>query len=148
MVSIRLMEEKDTEEVLAMMRVFYASPAVLCKSPEAVLRQDIRDCIGDMPYIEGFVFAEEDEIVGYAMVAKGYTTEYSGLCIWIEDLYMKPEHRGKGISASFFSWLEDRYRGQAVRFKLEVEEENQAAIAAYKKSGYQLSAYLEMTKEL
>lgn len=148
MVTIRRIKREDFEEVLGMMKVFYASPAVLHKASEEVLRRDIEDCLGDMPFIEGYVFEEEGNIAGYAMVAKGYTTEYGGLCIWVEDLYMKPEYRHHGLGSRFFAFLEKEYEGKAVRFKLEVEEENSTAIEAYKKNGYQISSYFEMTKEL
>lgn len=148
MIMIRQMESSDREEVLEMMKVFYASPAILHKASEEVLRRDIEDCLGDMPFLEGYVFEEDVTIAGYAMVAKCYTTEYGGLCIWVEDLYIKPEYRHRGLGSQFFSFLEKEYGGKAVRFKLEVEEENESAIKAYLKNGYQISPYLEMTKEV
>ena len=148
MFTIRSIERGDFEEVLGMMRVFYASPAVLHKASDEILRQDIEDCLGDMPFIEGYVFEEEGEIAGYAMVAKGYTREYGGVCVWVEDLYMKPEFRRRGLGSQFFAFLEEEYKGKAVRFKLEVEEENEAAIEAYQKNGYRISPYYEMTKEM
>lgn len=148
MVTIRLIRREDFQEVLEMMKVFYASEAVLHKASEEVLRRDIEDCLGDMPFIEGYVFEDEGKIAGYAMVAKAYTTEYGGICIWVEDLYMKPEYRHRGLGSFFFAFLEKEYEGKAVRFKLEVEEENNTAIEAYKKNGYQISPYFEMTKEM
>jgi len=148
MVLIRRMSQPDSEEVLGMMKVFYASPAVLHKASEEILRRDIEDCIGAMPFVEGYVFEEEGKLAGYAMVAKGYTTEYGGLCIWVEDLYLKPEYQHQGLGSQFFAFLEKEYEGKAVRFKLEVEEENRNAVQAYRKNGYQISHYLEMTKEM
>lgn len=150
--TVRPMVEEDFDEVLEMMKLFYASPAVLHKASEDVLRQDIRDCIGDMPYVEGYVFAGaggcSGDVAGYAMVAKGYSTEYGGLCLWVEDIYIKPAYRHRGIGSLFFSWLEKKYEGRAVRFRLEVEEENRAAVEAYRKNGYQILPYMEMTKEV
>ncbi len=148
MFSVRPMIREDLEEVLGMMKVFYASPAVLHKAPEEVLKQDIEDCVGDMPYIEGYVFAEREIIAGYAMVAKAYSTEYGGLCLWVEDIYMKPEYRHQGLGSLFFSYLEKKYEGMAVRYRLEVEFENEAAVAAYKKNGYHVLPYVQMTKEV
>ena len=145
---IRKIEREDCEEVLEMMKIFYASPAVLHKASEEILRRDIEDCLGDMPYIEGYVFVDESRIAGYAMVAKSYTTEYGGICLWVEDLYLKPEYRHCGLGTQFFTFLEKAYEGRVVRFKLEVEEENGSAIKAYQKNGYQISPYFEMTKEM
>lgn len=144
---IRKMETRDTEEVFEMMREFYDSPAVFHTSSDAVLRKDIEDCISDLPLVEGFVFEEGEKLLGYAMTALNYTTEYGGISVWIEDIYLKPEARGKGIATDFFAFIEKQYP-QAVRFKLEVEQENEAAIAAYRRNGYSISPYFEMTKEM
>lgn len=144
---IRKMEQKDAQEVLWMMRVFYDSPAVFHKASDEILQKDIEDCISDMPLIDGFVFEKENVLLGYAMAAQNYSTEFGGVCIWLEDLYLKPEARNQGIATEFFGFLETYYPN-AVRFKLEVETENEAAIAAYKKNGYGISPYFVMTKEM
>ena len=148
MMIIRKMEEKHFEEVLAMMRIFYNTPAVLHKATDEILSKDIRDCIGDMPFIEGFIFEVDENVAGYSMVAKSYSTEYGGLCLWVEDIYLKPEYRSKGIAREFFAFLEERYKGQAVRFRLEAERSNENAINAYKKYGYRELPYMELTKEI
>ena len=57
---IRAMQLKDMEEVVGMMRVFYDSPAVIHAAPDEILRQDVKDCVGDCPYIEGYIFEEND----------------------------------------------------------------------------------------
>ncbi len=148
MLNIRVMTRDDEEEVINMMRIFYDSPAILHTSSDAVLKRDIEACVSDMPLIEGFIFENEaGEIVGYAMASKNYTTEYGGICIWVEDLYLKEGYREGGFSVHFFEYLEKRYP-EAVRYKLEVEAENARAVAAYKKNGYAISDYLLMTKEM
>ena len=60
---------------------------------------------------------------------------------------MKPDYRRQGLASSLFGYLETRYP-QAVRFKLEVEKENEGAIQTYQRSGYGISPYFEMTKEM
>ena len=84
---IRAMQLKDMEEVVGMMRVFYDSPAVIHAAPDEILRQDVKDCVGDCPYIEGYIFEENDRILGYSMVAKSYSTEYGGICVWGSELH-------------------------------------------------------------
>ena len=148
MITIKKMEERDTQDVLEMMRDFYDSPAILYEVSEKVLRRNIAACTGDHPYVEGFVFRAHGGIAGYAMLAKSYSTEFGGTCMWIEDLYMKPEYRGGGIGTQFFQYLENTYKGEAVLLKLEVEPGNTWAIEVYKKCGYRELPYMEMIKEL
>lgn len=145
---IRNFKKEDRSIIFKMMREFYDSDAVLLTPTDEVLYRDIDDCLSDMPLIEGYVFDENDKILGYAMVAKSYSTECGGLCIWVEDLFIKSEYRGLGIGSSFFKFIEEKYKGQAVRFKLEVEEENQMAIAVYEKRGYGRLDYFIMSKEV
>ena len=148
MITIKKMEQKDTNEVFEMMRDFYDSPAILHDVSEEVLRRDIDACTSDNPYMEGLVFRAHGGIAGYAMLAKSFSTEFGGICIWIEDLYMKPEYRGGGIGTQFFGYLEKTYQGQAVLLKIEVERGNTWAIEVYKKCGYRELPYMEMIKEL
>ena len=143
---IRSMTKQDKPEILQMMRVFYDSPAVEHTASNEILEKDIDDCLSDMPFLEGFVIEDKNKIIGYAMTAVSYTTEYGGICIWLEDLYLKPEYRHSGIAGEVFRFIENYYP-EAVRFKLEVEPENEFAVKAYQKYSYQISPYFLMTKE-
>ena len=138
------MTNNHAEEVIEMMRVFYASPAVLTNGSEEIFRSDVENCINECPYLEGYVFVEEGELLGYAMVAKSFSTEYGKPCIWIEDIYVMPEHRGKGIGSQFFGFIEGKYPGAL--FRLEVEEENERAVHVYRKNGFEVMPYMEMKK--
>ena len=144
--TIRAMQPSDKAEILQMMRVFYDSPAVEHTAPDAVLERDIDDCLREFPFLEGFVMEQNGALIGYAMTAVSYTTEYGGICIWLEDLYLKPAYRHTGIAGELFAFIERHYP-DAVRFKLEVEPENETAAACYRKYGYHVSPYSLMTKE-
>ena len=142
--TIRGMEEKDRSRVLEMMRVFYASPAVLSNGSQEIFEADINACLGDSPYLEGYIFENAEEIQGYAMVAKSFSTEFGKPCIWIEDLYVKNEYRGLGIGSHFLGYIESKYPDSI--FRLEVEEENDRAVRVYRKCGYEEIPYMEMKK--
>ena len=141
---IRVMEEKDRSQLLEMMRVFYASPAILSNGSEAIFEADFNTCISDSPYLEGYIFENAEEIQGYAMVAKSFSAEFGKPCIWIEDLYVKNEYRGLGIGSLFLKFIETKYPNSI--FRLEVEAENDRAVNVYKKCGYEVIPYMEMKK--
>ena len=50
---IRAMTADDKASVLEMMRIFYASPAVLSNGSEEIFSNDIDACTADNPYLEG-----------------------------------------------------------------------------------------------
>ena len=142
--NIRKMIQDDKSTIIDMMRVFYASPAVLSNGSEEIFEADVENCVNESPYLEGFVFEKNDEILGYGMIAKSFSTEFGKPCIWVEDLYLKPEYCGQGIGSKFFEYLEQNYTDCI--FRLEVEEENERAIHVYEKNGFAVLPYMEMKK--
>ena len=141
---IRKMSEKDRDAVLSMMREFYASDAVFTNGSEEIFEKDIECCISGSPYLEGYVFEQESEAVGYSMLARSYSTEFGKSCIWIEDIFIKKDYRGQGIGNLFFEYIEREHPDSI--FRLEVEKENEVAVSLYKKRGFDFLPYLEMKK--
>ena len=142
---IRVMLPKDRDAVLEMMRVFYASPAVFSNGSEEIFKADIEQCTKENPYLEGYVFEDADareSIMGYAMVAKSFSTEFGKQCVWIEDIYIKKEFRGFGIGSGFMKYIKEKYADCI--FRLEVEEENEQAVRMYEKCGFTFLPYKEM----
>ena len=141
---IRPMTRDDAKTIIDMMRVFYASPAVLSNGSEEIFENDVENCVNDSPYLEGYVFECEGDILGYGMVAKSFSTEFGKPCMWIEDLYLKEEARGHGIGSKFLHYVAEKYPDAILR--LEVEEENERAIHTYRKCGFEVLPYMEMKR--
>ena len=142
--TVRYMEKKDKSQVIEMMSVFYASDAVWSNGSSEIFEADVDNCVGESPYVEGYIFESEDIIQGYAMVAKSFSTEFGKPCIWIEDIYIKNEYRGRGIGKMFFDYIQEKYPNSV--FRLELEPENEAALRLYKKCGFEILPYMEMKK--
>ncbi len=142
--TIRKMIYEDKPQVLEMMRVFYASPALITNGSEEIFLKDIENCVNENPYLEGFVIEDSNGIQGYAMVAKSFSTEFGKPCIWIEDIYLKQEHRGKGLGKKLLEFITEKY--QNCIFRLEAEKENENAIKLYEKLGFSPLPYYEMKK--
>lgn len=138
------MTAAHAEEVMEMIRSFFSSPAVSTNGTEDIFRRNVENCVNGNPYIEGYVFTEGDTILGYSMAAKGYSTEFGKNCIWLEDIYLKPEHRGKGVGGAFLAYMRRKYPD--VLFRLEVEEENEGAVRLYRENGFDFLPYLEMKR--
>ncbi len=142
--TIRELTRQDQDRVLEMMRTFYASPAVFSNGSDEIFLKDIEQCVNHSPYLEGYIFENANEIQGYAMVAKSFSTEFGKPCIWIEDLYIAENFRGSGIGKRFMGYITRKYPGCV--FRLEVEEENDRAVRLYQQFGFSFLPYLEMKK--
>ena len=143
-IEIRDMVAEDRDEVLGMMRVFYASPAVHTNGSEKIFLADFENCVNDNPYLEGYIFEGAASVLGYAMVAKSFSTEFGVPCFWIEDLYIKEDYRGLGLGKLALDYITAKYTDCI--FRLEVEEENERAVRLYKKCGFDVLPYMEMKK--
>ena len=143
--TIRLMLKEDKDEVLSMMKVFYESEAVLSNGSKEIFLSDFENCVNDNPYLEGYVFIENEKIIGYAMLAKSFSTEFGKPCIWIEDLYLKEEYRNQKIGSTFLEYIDKKYPNHILR--LEAEESNELALHVYKKNGFKVLPYIELKKE-
>ncbi len=154
---IRPMCTADTASVLAMMRTFYASPAVFTNGSEEIFRRDVEVCLSGSPYLEGYVFElpaapcdgalsapSETRIGGYAMIARSFSTEFGKPCIWLEDIYIDEACRGLGLGTAFITYVQEKYPDAV--YRLEVEEENEGAVRLYRRCGFDVLPYMEMKK--
>ena len=145
--TIRKLKESEKTIVLSMMKVFYASDALLIHPEDAVLEKMLTDALADGPLLTGYGFEVEGVLAGYGMVTRSYSTERGGICVWIEDIYIKPEYRGQGIGVAFLQFVEAQNPG-AVRLRLEAEPENEHAMHVYQKAGFRVLDYTQLVKEL
>ncbi len=142
-VRIRKMVRGDEEQVVSMMRTFYASPAVFTNGSEKIFRRDVEECVGESPFATGYVLLSDGVVAGYAMLAFGYSTEFGRRTVWIEDIYVKDSFRGTGIGSAFLEFVKEEFSGCLLR--LEVERENAPAVRVYRKAGFEELPYAEMT---
>jgi GNAT superfamily N-acetyltransferase len=145
--TIRKLNQSEKAEVLSMMKVFYASDALLVHPEDAVLEKMLSDALQDTPLLTGYGFEVDGTLAGYGMVTRSYSTERGGICVWIEDIYILPQYRGQGIGSAFLRFVERENPG-AVRLRLEAEPENEMAMHVYQKSGFEVLGYTQLVKEL
>ena len=139
---IRKITRADKKIVVDMMRDFYKSPALITNGSEKIFDNNVESCIKNSPYIEGYVFEIENKIIGYGMIAKSFSTEFGGECIWIEDIYLEKDYRGQGFGTKFINYVKENYPGKILR--LEAEHDNQRALITYKKFGFKELPYMEL----
>ena len=142
MVNIRKLREEDREIVIDMMRRFYNSPALITNGSEEIFASNVDNCLNNSPYLEGFVFIAENKVIGYGMLAKSFSTEFGGECIWIEDIYLEEEFRGQGRGSKFIQYVKEKYSDKILR--IEAERDNERALETYKKQGFKELPYMEL----
>ena len=142
---IRKITRADKKVVIDMMRNFYHSPALITNGSEKIFENNVENCLKDSSCLEGFVFVVGNKKIGYGMLAKSFSTEFGSECIWIEDIYIEKDFRGKGYGTKFIQFVKETYPEKVLR--LEAEKENLQAVKTYKKFGFKELPYLELVFE-
>lgn len=145
---IREIRESDRAEYIKMVTDFYDSPAVSHPIPVKHHEDAFEHMTTSGQYLDGYIFEKDGKTAGFCVVAKTYSPEAGGLVLWIEDLCVLPEYRSQGIGRKFFAFLEEKYKGTAVRWRLEITPENEGAKRLYKSVGFEECPYLPMIREI
>lgn len=82
------------------------------------------------------LFRVAGEAVGYAIVIHFWSNEYGGDILDIDELFVKPAWRGRGIGAAFIRHLIDRAGASVVGLQLEVSPANTRAAGFYGREGF------------
>lgn len=103
---------------------------------EAVLRDSVH----------GFYAVAEcgREVVGALLVTYEWSDWRNGRIWWIQSVYVRPEHRRRGVYRTLHEFVRDRARsaGGVVGLRLYVERENAAAQRTYAAMGMNETPYL------
>ena len=144
MLEIRDMTPMDRGAVMPMVREFYHSSAVEHDVSPEVLERSFRDAADpEEAALRGLLLLDGGEAVGYCYVTGLYSAEVGGKCLMIEEIYFKPQARGKGYGSELFAWLRKEYAGYA-RFRLEVTAANEDAVRLYQRWGFRFLEYGQM----
>jgi ribosomal protein S18 acetylase RimI-like enzyme len=131
----RVAGEEDVERVLALQRRYYAEDGYPFSTGEArgVLARFVTDpALGRLWWIE-----EAKRTAGYLALTFGYSLEYRGRDAFVDELYLLPEHRGRGLGRAAIAFAESEARALGVRaIQLEVERAKDAAKSIYRRAGF------------
>ena len=88
----------------------------------------------------GFILAAQEGgvVAGVAVIAYAWTLEHGGKSAWLDELYVIPEWRNRGIGAALLErvFAEARQRG-CLAIDLEVEDEHRRAENLYRRYGFE-----------
>lgn len=143
---IRKITLEDREIYLQMAWEFYHSEAVMHPVPDEYFIRGFDEMMRSDAYMSGLIFEHEGQIAGYALLCRGYSQEAGGFSIWIDELYLRPEFRGRGMGKAFFSDLSKI--APAARYRLEIEPDNHRAEKLYRAMGFDILPYKQMVKDL
>ena len=100
---------------------------------EARLRQAL---FGPRPYAEVVFACQDDEEVGFALFFHNFSTFLALPGIYLEDLFVRPEARGRGVGKRLLVYLAQQARERGCgRLEWAVLDWNESAIGFYRGLG-------------
>ena len=132
---IRGAEERDVAEIIRMMRDF-ARFEELEEYFEAT-EERLRDVLfGPDRFVETLIAEEGGTVAGYALFYPNYASFRGQKGYYLEDLYVAPEFRGRGLGEAFLREIARRGSQRGFeRIDFQVLEWNAPAIGFYEKLG-------------
>lgn len=130
---IRKAESTDFDAILGLIKEL----ALFEKAPEKVTNT-VAQMQSEQQYFRCFVVEHQGEVVAMALYFMAYFT-WVGKSLYLDDLYVKPEHRKQGIGQALLSRLfQIAQEENCSRVRWQVLDWNKPAVALYKKIGSEL----------
>jgi GNAT superfamily N-acetyltransferase len=135
MLSIRPANVDDTAVLLDLIRGLaeYERLSHLVTASQATLEDAL---FGARPGAEALLAFEDHNAIGFAVFFHNFSTFLGRRGLWLEDLFVKPEHRRKGYGrALFLRVARIAHERRCGRFEWAALDWNEPAIRFYKSMG-------------
>lgn len=144
--TVRLASPNDLDTLLALAQAFHAEDGHVL---DLGGRQALAAIVAGEPMARAWVFELDGRAIGYGVVTLGFSVEHGGRDGFLDDLYLAPEARGRGLGRRAMEFLE----GEALRLgirvlHLEVGRDNARAGALYEGRGFRENGRRLMSKRL
>lgn len=143
---IRKITPADREAYLRMAHDFYHSEAVLHAVPDEYFVRAFNEMMRSEDNLLGLIFEADGQTAGYALLVNTWSQEAGGRAVWIDEIYVLPEFRGRGIAREFFAEL--KQLAPAARYRLEIEPDNARAEKLYNSVGFETLGYKQLVMDI
>lgn len=135
--TVREARREDGAAIVALIRALAEFERLPGPTDEAAARL-VEHGFGARPYFGALVATEADEVVAYAIFLTTYSTFLARPTLFLEDIFVHPKVRRRGIATAMMTRLRDLARERGCgRFEWMVLDWNTGAQALYQQMGAQ-----------
>jgi len=136
MADFREITRDDTEAVLAMMAAYHTEDGL--EFDALVSRRGLEMIAAGTPLALLWLIEEGGKSVGYLCVTAGFSLEVGGGDFFLDEIYVVPDARGRGLGSQALDFAEGAARDfGARRICLEVTRQNKRARKLYADIGFE-----------
>ena len=146
--SLTLAGPDHLDKLLPLIEAFHTE-AEMASTPES-RHAGLEPLLSGIPYGCVYLIGPPRSPIGYMVITFTWSLEYGGLDGNIDELYIRPGVRGRGIASEALVALPKALSTAGLRtIHLEVERGNDTALKLYRRAGFVLNEnYMFMTKHL
>ena len=119
-----------------MMRALYAEDKAALPVDQSCFTSNIEFLIAHPSRGHIILFSDAGSPCGYALVIPYWSNEFGGTLLFVDEMFVIPEARNRGIGRSFFKYLHEVRPFEAVGLALEVSPGNKRARRLYESLGF------------
>ena len=147
-VEIREAKAQDLPALLRMMRSLAEQPPAIAFDEDEVCAA-LDKFLGHADLGQAWLLWLGEKPAGYVILTLGYSFEFRGRDAFIDELYIEPEFRRRGLGRRALEFLEEKARASGVNaLHLEVDGGNDPALELYRRTGYENHGRHLLTKRL
>lgn len=133
--AFRLGKSADIDRLLPLMEDFYAFENL--DYDESRLRKLLAELISDERLGRLILFEADGELLGYMVLGFGFSLEFHGKDCLVDEFYVRPEWRSKGVGKSAIDFAVEACRELGISaVHLEADHFNTRGHEFYKRLGF------------
>lgn len=146
-VSFRAASNSDEDTFLPMMEALWVHERIPFDAN--AIRAALESLFADPALGRVWLASVEDTVAGYAMGTWGFSTEQGGRFLLLDELFVLPAFRGRGVAAAILAFVESEAKREgAGAVRIEVSVENAPARELYRAAGYVDLSRLFLSKRI
>jgi ribosomal protein S18 acetylase RimI-like enzyme len=146
--ALTLAAPQHLERLISLAAAFHAEEGI--EMSDESRRNGLAPLLDGIPHGAVYLIGPSRAPIGYIVICFGWSVEFGGLDGIIDELYIRPGVRGRGMATETLIALPRALAEAGLRaIHLEVDSRNAAAIKLYKRAGFTpRERYMFMSKTL
>ncbi len=139
--------DTDVPEIIKMMEQFNS----IDKYPfdKTLIRENLLKFLADQSLGRALLIKSDDFIIGYIILAFGFSFEHGGRDAFIDEFFLKTEYRQKGIGKLAMDLIQEVAQRLGIKaVHLEVERHNEVGTKLYIEKGYKDNGRMLLSKKM
>ena len=146
-IEFKIAREEHVPEILLMMEQFNAIDNYPFEKEKT--KQNLLAFLADPNLGKSWIIKYNDLVIGYFVLAFGFSFEYGGRDAFIDELFLKQEFRRKGVGKLTMDFIQSEAPKFGVKvIHLEVEQHNEGGVKLYEEKGFKNNGRILLSKKV